>query len=241
MDSSRKVRVVILGAGPAGISAASRLAQRQNFDVTVLEASPFVGGSAASFALGGLNVDFGSHRLHPACVPHVLNDIRSMLGPDLIERPRHGRIRLWNRWLHFPLRMWNLTATAPVSFWFAAGRHALRRRRDLRNETFASILETKFGTRLCQDFYFPYAKKIWGVDASALHAEQARRRISANSGIQIVAQAASLVHRRTQRSTFYYPRKGYGQISQAYAKAATAAGVKLQLEMKVTSIQLSTG
>src|SRR3954453_21333771 len=96
MDSFRKVRVVILGAGPAGISAASRLAQRQNFDVTVLEACPLVGGSAASFALGGLNVDFGSHRLHPACAPHVLNDIRSMLGPDLIERPRHGRIRLWN-------------------------------------------------------------------------------------------------------------------------------------------------
>src|SRR5436305_13794157 len=85
MDSSRKVRVVILGAGPAGISAASRLAQRQNFDVTVLEASPFVGGSAASFALGGLNVDFGSYRLHPACVPHVLIDIRLMLGLDLIE------------------------------------------------------------------------------------------------------------------------------------------------------------
>jgi protoporphyrinogen oxidase len=242
MDISKQVSVVILGAGPAGISAASQLARRQHFDVTVLEASPRIGGNSGSFALGGLNVDFGSHRLHPACAPHILSEIRSMLGPELIQRPRHGRIRLWNRWVHFPLRTFDLAANAPLSFWLAAGRDALRSRPKQRDrETFASVLEHKFGPRVCQDFYFPYARKIWGLDPSALHAEQARRRVSARSAVEILAQATSLVHRRSRAKTFYYPRNGYGRICEAYGTAAVAAGVKFEFNTKLTSIQAYKG
>ena len=242
MQTSKRVRVVILGAGPAGISAANQLARRQHFDVTVVEASPRVGGNSGSFALGGMNVDFGSHRLHPVCAPHILRQIRSMLGPELIQRPRHGRIRLWNRWIHFPLRAFDLAANAPHSFWLGAGRDALKRRTQRRDwESYASVLEQKFGSRICQDFYFPYAKKIWGLDPSALHAEQARRRVSARSSIEIFAQAASLIRRRSRAKTFYYPRNGYGRICEAYAAAALAAGAKFEFNTKLTSIAVSDG
>ncbi|MCK5642498.1 MAG: FAD-dependent oxidoreductase, partial [Gammaproteobacteria bacterium] len=99
-----KPHVVILGAGPAGLGAAFQLTRGALAQVTVLERNSYVGGNAGSFELAGLRVDYGSHRLHPACDPEVLQDIRALLGDDLLDRPRHGRIRLRGRWLHFPLK-----------------------------------------------------------------------------------------------------------------------------------------
>jgi protoporphyrinogen oxidase len=242
MSACEPIGVVILGAGPAGVSAASQLARRKHFKVAVLEAFDRVGGNSGSFPLGGLNVDFGSHRLHPACAPHILNEIRSMLGPDLIQRPRHGRIRLWNRWVHFPFRALDLAITAPRSFSFGVGRDVFRLRPKKHDrESFASILEQKFGTRICQDFYFPYAQKIWGLEPSALHAEQARRRVAMRSAFEILIQAASRVRKRSNANTFYYPRDGYGRICDAYGAAAAAGGAKFYFNVNVTSIEPAQG
>ena len=61
--------VVILGAGPAGLGAAYKLAAANIARVTVIEKNGLVGGNAGSFELAGVHVDYGSHRLHPACDP----------------------------------------------------------------------------------------------------------------------------------------------------------------------------
>ncbi len=95
-------QVVIFGAGPAGLAAALELAE-QGVNVVVLEKQDSVGGNAGSFELAGVQVDFGSHRLHPAAEPKVLSRLKNLLGDDLLDRPRHGRIRLLGRWIHFPL------------------------------------------------------------------------------------------------------------------------------------------
>ena len=71
-----KPHVVILGAGPAGLGAAFQLTRRALARVTVLEQNNWVGGNAGSFELEGFRVDYGSHRLHPACDPEVLQDIQ---------------------------------------------------------------------------------------------------------------------------------------------------------------------
>src|SRR5262245_15223254 len=109
-------RVAILGAGPSGVGTAYQLARTGKGVATVLERAPVVGGLAGSFELAGLRVDFGSHRLHPACAPEILADIRSLLGADLLDRPRHGRIRLRGRWIHFPLKPLDLALRLPPGF-----------------------------------------------------------------------------------------------------------------------------
>src|SRR5688572_32285972 len=100
--------IVILGAGPAGLGAAFQLTRRKLARVTLLEQNTWVGGNAGSFELAGMRVDYGSHRLHPACDPEILADIRALLGDDLLDRPRHGRIRLSGKWIHFPLQPFDL-------------------------------------------------------------------------------------------------------------------------------------
>lgn len=236
--------IVILGAGPAGLGAALQLARRGKFEVTVLERNDAVGGNAGSFELAGLNVDYGSHRLHPSCPPEVLTDIQSLLGPDLLDRPRHGRIRLRGRWLHFPLKPANLALHTPPTFILGVLRDAiLKSGKATGDENFASVLQCGLGRTICRDFYFPYAEKIWGVSPDQLDAEQARRRVSAGSLTKLVGKVLKLVPglKRPGAGRFFYPKGGYGQISEAYHRAALNAGAKVRLKAQITSVDLENG
>src|ERR1700712_1088021 len=106
------VDIVVLGGGPAGLAAAGKAAATGR-SVLLLERGPAVGGMAASFEVAGVRVDAGSHRLHPASPPAVLDLLRELLGDDLQTRPRNGRLRLYGRWVGFPLRPAELVRTLP--------------------------------------------------------------------------------------------------------------------------------
>src|SRR5262245_11963140 len=228
-------RVTILGAGPAGLGAALGLSSR-GYDVTVLEQADRVGGNAGSFSLRGLQVDYGSHRFHPAADPAVLRLVRELLGDDLLERPRHGRIRLRGRWIHFPLKPVDLALHAhPL---FTAGvvldvARKSRRQAPDGPETFASVLERGLGSTICRDFYFPYARKIWGLEPEEISPTQAYRRVSAGSIGKLVKRllnGASRSGTENRRGFFYYPRRGYGQICERLRDAAQAAGARVLLK-----------
>jgi protoporphyrinogen oxidase len=236
-------RVVILGAGPAGLGAAYQLTKRRCATVTVLERNPVAGGLAGSFDLAGLRVDHGSHRLHPSCDFAILSDIRGMLGDDLLDRPRHGRIRLRERWIHFPLRPLNLLCSLAPGFALGTARDLLARLLPLRlktpaNESFASVLRRGLGATICRDFYFPYARKIWGLEPEQLSATQARRRVKAGSLSKLVRKVMSAVPGFKPRGAgrFYYPRGGFGQIAQGYHQAALTQGAEFHLHATVTAV-----
>ncbi|MCB2117079.1 MAG: NAD(P)/FAD-dependent oxidoreductase, partial [Rhodobacteraceae bacterium] len=97
-------RVTVLGAGPAGIAAAYALTKGKA-KVEVLERAMAPGGNSTSFMIDDIWCDYGSHRFHPVADPNVLADVKALLGPDLLLQPRHGRIRLGGRWIHFPLKL----------------------------------------------------------------------------------------------------------------------------------------
>lgn len=245
MTSIERPRVVILGAGPAGVGAAYRLMQHNRFDVTILERNEVVGGNAGSFALGGLNVDYGSHRLHPSCDPQVFKDIRTLLGDDLLERPRHGRIHLKGRWIHFPLKPADLMMRVSPTFAFGVGLDLLKKMRGFRldtetRESFATVLEAGLGGTICRDFYFPYARKLWGVEPDALSGTQAKRRVQASSLSKMFRKIMGMRPggQQGKRGVFYYPRGGFGQITEAYSKAAEAAGAKILFQTSVRSLQV---
>ena len=240
----KRPHVVVLGAGPAGLGAAFHLVRRGVADVTVLEQNPHAGGNAGSFEIEGIRVDFGSHRLHPACDPEVLKDIRNLLGNDLLERPRHGRIRMQGRWIHFPLRLMDLALRLPPNFVVGVVSDRIRnffRNRTKKQESFASVLESGLGSTICRDFYFPYARKLWGVSPEELAAVQAHRRISASSLTKILWKVLSTMPglRSPGDGYFFYPRLGYGQISDAFKEAAQKEGAKIHFQARVEQVELS--
>jgi protoporphyrinogen oxidase len=241
----RKTPLIVVGAGPAGLGGASQLARRECFDVTAIEREAGVGGNAGSFEIAGLRVDYGSHRLHPSCAPAILDDIRSMLGDSLLDRPRHGRIRIQGHWVHFPLKPVDLATHLPLSFTGGVLGDSLRKmaRRGQVPETFEGVLEHGLGRTICRNFYFPYARKIWGLPPVELDAEQARRRVSAGSLAKLMRKVLNAVpgFKRPGAGRFYYPRNGFGAISESYYHAAVKAGTRVRLATQLTGIEMNGG
>jgi protoporphyrinogen oxidase len=218
--------VVVLGAGPAGLAAA-RGAAIAGCSVLVVERAPGVGGMAASFDVAGVRVDHGSHRLHSAPA-----DLRALLGDDLQTRVRNGRIALDGRWVAFPLRATDLLRRLPPSFALSALRDQLRPARAAR-DTFADVVVERLGRTMGERFYFPYARKLWGLEPDELSGEQARRRISAGGAGGLVRRAL-----RSERPTFLYPRGGFGRIVEVLADDAVAHGATIRTSSSATTVDV---
>jgi protoporphyrinogen oxidase len=200
-------------------------------EVTVLERAAVPGGMAASFSVAGVRVDHGSHRLHPSTPPAILGALHGLLGDDLQVRPRNGRIRVHDQWVAFPLRAGDMARSLPRGF---AVRVALDSvagivRRPC-GDSYADVVRAGLGPTVYGAVFGPYARKLWGVDGSALAGELARRRVSARSPIDIVRRV------RRRGSTFFYPRNGFGAIVDALAEATEKAGAVVRLERGVASM-----
>lgn len=240
-DSS--VDLVVFGAGPAGLAAAWRAA-RGGRSVLVLERASQVGGLAGSFEVAGVRVDFGSHRLHPATPPAVRADLDALLGADLQTRPRRGRLRLAGTWVGFPLRAGELARTLPVAMPAGtlarmAAESCVAPLRRPRADTYADVLRSGLGPTLYETLYAPYAQKLWGLPGERISGEQARRRVTADTPYKIAGRMLRPRRGSGQGRVFSYPRRGYGQIAEALAGAATDAGARVRTGATVEEVDLT--
>jgi protoporphyrinogen oxidase len=230
--------LVVLGAGPAGLAAAWRAARR-GLKVTVLERAGRVGGLAGSFEIAGVRVDHGSHRLHPSTPPRVLADLRGLLGDDLQRRRRNGRLRVAGRWVGFPLRAGELARELPGPLVARVAREsATSPLRRARADTYAGVLRAGLGPTLYDELYGPYAQKLWGLPGDRISSVQARRRVSADTVWKIAARIVRGNRGDGQGQVYLYPRRGFGQIVEALAEAASAAGADIRLEAEVDSVRV---
>ena len=108
-----------------------------------------------------------------------------------------------------------------------------------RGDTFAEVLLAALGPTICERFYFPYARKIWGVAPEELSGEQARRRVGGALAGRLVRRV--LTPGGGRRRSFLYPRRGYGQIAEALADDAVRAGARVELGAEVTGLELGAG
>lgn len=242
--ASVRPRIAVLGGGPAGLGAAWRLAKEGKARVELFEAGARLGGNAGSFEADGVHCDFGSHRLHPASDPAILADIKSLLGDDLLLRPRHGRIRLKGSWIHFPLKPVDLATRLPplfaASLFFDAATAKMRAPK-VEMETFGSVLLGGLGRAMCESFYFPYMKKLWGLAPDDLAPTLARRRVSGSSLPKLMRKIFAALPGLKSPTTgrFYYPRGGYGIICERIGEAARASGAAISMGARVEEIEIA--
>lgn len=239
-------RVAVLGAGPAGATAALGLARDRGARVTVIERRDSAGGNAGSFQLEGVWCDYGSHRFHPAAGPGVLAEVKALLGDDLLWRPRHGRILLRNRWIHFPLKPVDLALRLPKGFTISLAFDTFRKllpSKPPTEENFATVLRRGLGPTLSENFYYPYVRKLWGVPPTELATTLARRRVSGSSVGKILQKIARQIPGLKQQTTggFYYPRRGFGRISESLHEAAAAHGADFVFGARVSGVECQGG
>ncbi|RMF36133.1 MAG: FAD-dependent oxidoreductase [Alphaproteobacteria bacterium] len=244
-DSGAAPHIAILGAGPAGVAAAYKLGAR-GFRVSVFERAAGPGGNSSSFPVAGVICDYGSHRFHPVAEPAVLADVKALLGEDLLLRPRHGRIRLGGRWIHFPLKPVDALINLPKPFAASLMLDAVVKRFRKAPEgpaTFASVLEAGLGPTIARNFYFPYVRKLWGLAPEELAVTLAERRVSGSSVGRILAKMIRQLPglRSPTAGRFYYPKKGFGQIITTMAERAAAQGAEFHYGAQVAGIEIEGG
>jgi protoporphyrinogen oxidase len=230
--------VVVVGAGPAGLTAAYDLV-RAGVPTVVVEQGAQVGGLARTDVYRGFHFDMGGHRFFTK-VPEVAAMWREVLGPDFVRRPRLSRIFYNGRYVRYPLKP--LDALGALGPWEALRvigsylRWQVRPHR--REDTFEQWVTNRFGERLFRIFFKTYTEKVWGISCSVLKAEWAAQRIK-NLSLRS-ALMSMLVAPRTSITTlieeFDYPRLGPGMMWAAVRDEVVRHGGVVDVGCEVVSV-----
>jgi len=228
--------VYILGGGLTGLSAACVLA-RAGRAVRVFEAQPFLGGASRTVRHGEFRFDLGGHRFYTRD-EEVIGLVRELIGDDLLTVRRISRIYLNGRFADYPLSFRSaLSALRPLTCAHVGASYAWSRVLNavawLRGKgvhTFEEWVVSRFGRRLYEIYFKPYSEKVWGVSCRDLCADFAEQRIK---GLSMCAAVREMIGRtkgnrvKSLIHAFLYPRRGFGQIPEAMARALPEGAVRL--------------
>jgi len=234
--------VAVIGAGPAGLTAAYELSQR-GVPVTLFEADGQVGGIARTVEHHGYRFDIGGHRFFTK-VPAVEELWHSLLGPDFLSRPRLSRIFFRRRFFAYPLKPFDTLKNLGVldSILILAS-YLARKISPIRpEENFEDWVSNRFGKRLYATFFKAYTEKVWGISCRELSAQWASQRIR---GLSVrtallnmlpggLMQRGSALKTLTER--FGYPRLGPGMMWEALAARCQEQGALIRLNCRTTRI-----
>jgi protoporphyrinogen oxidase len=208
--------VLIVGAGPAGLTAAYELVKR-GIRPLVLEKSGYVGGIARTEVYKGYRFDIGGHRFYTK-VEAVNRLWEEILGEDFRLRPRLSRIYYNGKFYHYPLQLFNVIGNLGVieSFLILFSYFKAQLWKLPEEHTFEQWVSNRFGERLYRTFFKTYTEKVWGIPCSQIQAEWAAQRIKDLSFQAAVLNALYRnkrnVHIKTLISQFHYPVLGPGMM-----------------------------
>ena len=242
---SPEEHVVVVGAGPAGLTAAYLLT-KQGHRVTVLEGDEVVGGISRTAQYKDYRFDIGGHRFFTKIEP-VEALWHEILGEDFISVPRLSRIHYNGKYFNYPLKasnalmglgVWNalliLLSYIRAKIWPSKV-----------EENFEQWVTNRFGRRLYETFFKTYTEKVWGIPCTEIRAEWAAQRIQGLSLARAILSATSLNKRSTKIKTlineFQYPRLGPGQMWEACRDRIVAAGNQVLMQHYATALELDAG
>ena len=230
------MRVIVLGAGPAGLTAAYELS-KAGVAASVFEKDGEVGGIARTINYKNYLFDIGGHRFFSKFkeVRDIWNEI---LPDDFLTRPRLSRIYYNGKFFFYPLKPWNALSNLGFLTSLSVGasyiRSQVRPYRQVQN--FEQWVTNKFGKKLFEIFFRTYTEKVWGISCQEIQADWAAQRIKSLSLGKAVMDALGLM-KKTKITTlideFLYPRKGPGQIWQKAAERVKEMGGTIALRSRL--------
>lgn len=245
--SSDRNETVIIGAGPAGLTAAYELC-RSSVPCTVLESDSIVGGISRTVEHNGFRFDIGGHRFYTKVT--IINRLwDEILGDDFLHRPRLSRIYYNQKFFDYPLRAANVLSTLGVlESALCVASYCKSRVFPIRPEpSFEDWVINRFGERLYSIFFKSYTEKVWGISCREIQADWAAQRIR---GLSLLSAAWNAL--RPQRGhgggtiktlidSFKYPRLGPGMMWERVAELVRKMHGQIHLQTPAARIHWQPG
>jgi protoporphyrinogen oxidase len=234
--------VVIIGAGPAGLTAAYQLG-KAGHPTTVLEADNIVGGISRTAERDGWRFDIGGHRFFTKV--QQVEDLWHEILPDedFLLRPRMSRLFYRGKYYDYPLKASNaLRNLGPIEAVRCVLSYVWAQIRPPKDQTsLEGWITARFGSRLYQHFFKTYNEKLWGVPATQIQADWAAQRIKNLNLFNAIVNA--LLPKRNHKDItslieeFQYPKFGPGMMWERCRDLVEAQGSKVVMNTKVTKIR----
>jgi protoporphyrinogen oxidase len=249
---SAQPNVVIIGAGPAGLTAAYMLTKR-GVGSTVLESDNVVGGISRTAVRDGWRFDIGGHRFFTKVQP--VEDLWfEILGADeFLRRPRLSRVYYRGKFYDYPISPMNaLRNLGPVEAVRCVASYVWVRIHPPKDKsTLEGFVAGRFGWRLYEHFFKTQSEKVWGVPCTEIQADWGAQRIKDLSLFRAVAEALKPKRLRMRRDKskqvtslieeFNYPKFGPGQMWERCTELVTARGTKVVFDSPVTTVHHEGG
>jgi protoporphyrinogen oxidase len=244
-----KPRVAVLGAGPAGISAAWRLSEL-GYPVTVIERDEAVGGMGKTITVGRYAVDYGPHTFHVRETDEsreVLAAIRKFFGEDPLILTRGTRVLLQGREYIYPLEMLQvLTGVNPLlslrivwDYVLATVRTALAPPR--KEDSFEEWGVRNLGRTLYDLCFGIYSARVWGLPTSQISSKQAQRVAKLNLKNIILRTLGIKADPATYFTKYMYPRLGISELFEGMAREVSSAGNQVLLGAPAIRVERDHG
>lgn len=237
-----KKNVLILGAGPAGLTASYELIKHQDFNVTIIDMDSKVGGLSKTVNFNDYYFDMGGHRFFSK-IKEINNIWNETLKEDFIKRPRLSRIYYNNKFYNYPLKPINafLNLGPFESFLILLSYLYSKIVPYKKEDTFEEWVSNRFGKRLYKTFFKTYTEKVWGVPCNKIRAEWAAQRIKGLSLTKAIINAFPFKKNKNTIKTlideFMYPKYGPGMMYEQIAKNIEKNGGKILFNHRIKSLE----
>lgn len=229
--------IVVLGAGPAGLSSAWQLG-KSGRKVIVLEKSSQVGGLGGTTTLNGFRLDFGPHIF---CLREtednkaIVRELMPFFGKDPRVFERRDRLHLLGRYYTYPVRIHELLSGVPLGLAFkivwdyVRANASLRFQSPTKEASFEEWGVKNLGRTLYELCFGIYSRKVWGLPTSQISSRQAQRVAKINLTEIILRIFGFKMDPATNFTKFMYPRGGIGLVYERMAQDIASRGGQVKL------------
>jgi protoporphyrinogen oxidase len=237
-----KYPVVIIGAGPAGLTAAYQL-MKQGIKSIVLEQSDKVGGISRTETYKGYRFDIGGHRFFTK-VTEVEQLWYEVMGEEFIKVPRLSRIYYKGKFFNYPLSLYNtlhnigISQSALILLSYLKAKLRAKMHPEWEAENFEEWVTDRFGRRLYETFFKTYTEKVWGIPCTQIRADWAAQRIQGMSLKRAVINALfGSQNAKSLIKEFDYPLLGPGMMWERFQEKLENQGSPVLMQTQVTRIE----